>query len=162
MANGIRRVAGLGFDGSTVTTTLGKSELKLTKASYGDKLEKGELSNMGSQQIDEITPGSYKIDELKLSMSSVEFRAKFMPAMPKNGFGNVKLPFVISHSHPELGDDSDLIEDCYCTNLAAAVEASNKAEEVEVIFKPRQIKWTHERKTINALKGAVPVGAIAF
>lgn len=159
---GIRRVAGVGFDGSTVTTTFGKVEIRCIKASYGDKLEKGTLSLMGSQEIDEITPGTYSIDDLKITMSAVRFRAEFMPAMPQTGGGNVAMPVVVGRVHPDLGEDSDLIENCYCTNWGAAVENSNKAEEVELTFKAKQIKWTNARKTINALAGVIPAGAVGF
>lgn len=159
---GLRVNTGAGFDGSTVTTTLGKTELKLIKASYGETLDKGVLSYMGSQTQDEITPGNYKTDDLKMTMSSVIFRGIFLPRLPTQGFGNVALPFVISRAHPSIGSDSDLLLGCYCKNLAAAIENSNKAEEVELAWQITQIKWTNARKTINALKGAVPVGAVAL
>lgn len=140
--------------------TFGKTEIRCIKAGYGDKLEVGTLSEMGSQEIDEITPGTYATDELKVTMSSVRFRTEFMPAFPSGG-GNLQIPVVIGRSHPDLGDDSDLLEGCRCTNLGAAVENSNKAEEVEVTFKPRQVKWTNERKTINKIGSAV-IGAAGF
>lgn len=158
----MQRVAGVGLDGSTVTASMGKLDLRLVKASYGDKLEPGFLSYMGSQQQDEQTQGSYKTDNAKLTMSAVEFRTKLMPAMPTNGGGNLRVPIVIGRSHPDLGDDSDLLEDCRCVNWAAAVENSNKAEEVELEYTVRQIKWTDERKTINAIAGSTAATTHGF
>lgn len=159
---GLRRVAGIGFDGSTVSTTFGKVPVPLLKAAYGDKLEKVYLSYMGSQEQDEQTPGTYKTDDLQITMSSVIFRTVLMPAFPQTGGGNVRMPIVINREHPELGDDSDLLEDCTCSNWAAAVENSNKAEETTLTWTVRQIKWTDARKTLNQLRGVVPAGAIGF
>ncbi len=159
---GLRRVAGAGLDGSTVTATLGKLEVPLISASYADKLEPGKLSYMGSQQIDELTQGTYSTEDAKLKMSAVIFRTVVMPAMPSIGGGNVRMPIVIGRTHPDLGDDSDLLEGCRITNWPAAVENSNKAEEVELTCTIQQIKWTDQRKTINNLAGVVPSGTIGF
>lgn len=159
--SGIRRVAGLGLDGSNVSITFGKVEIECISATYGDKVEKGTLSAMGAQQIDEVTQGTYSIDDCKIKMSSVRFRTLLIPAMPATGGGNVRMPLVVGRSHPELGDDSDLLDGSYITNWGAAVENSSKAEEVELTCKVTQILWTNERKTINQLRG-VPAGAHAF
>jgi hypothetical protein len=156
----MKRVIGIGLDGSNVSTTLGKVEVPLISASYGDKLEPGTLSAMGGQQIDEITPGNYATDDAQLKLSSVVFRTIIMPAMPATGGGNVRMPIVVSRSHPDLGDDSDLLEGCRIINWAAAVENSNKAEEVTLNVTVRQIRWTYARKTINQLRG--PDGSIAL
>lgn len=159
---GIRRVTGLGFDGSNVTATFGRKEIRLISASYADRLEKGKLSQMGSQEIDEISNGTYATEDAKLKISAVTFRTVLMPAMPATGGGNVRMPIVIGREHPDLGDDSDLLEGCTINNWAAAVENSNKVEEVELTATVRQIRWTHQRKTINQLAGAVPAGATGF
>jgi hypothetical protein len=158
----LRRVANVGLDGSTVTIALGKLEIRVMSAGYGDSLKPEALSYMGSQTIDEMTPGVYETDEGSIKMSAVKFRTELMPAMPTTGGGNVRLPIVVTRTHPDLGSDSDLLENCRFTNWAAAVENSAKAEEVELKFKPQQIKWTDERKTINALVGAAPTGSVGF
>ena len=158
----LRRVANVGFDGSNVTISLGKLEIRILSASYGDSLKPEALSYMGSQQIDEMSPGVYETDEGKIKMSAVRFRTEFMPAMPTTGGGNIRIPIVVTRSHPDLGDDSDLLENCRITNLPAAVENSAKLEEVEITFKPTQIKWTNDRKTINALAGSQTTGATGF
>lgn len=159
---GLRRVAGVAFDGSVVTVTFGKAEIRCIKASYGDKLDKAKLTEMGSQQIDAVTQGSYGTDDLKVTMSSHRWRTEFMPLMPQTGGGNLPLAIVVGRSHPQLGDDSDLLEGCYCTANGGSVENSNKAEEVELTFTVTQIKWTNDRKTINQLAGVVPPGASGF
>ncbi len=160
----LRRVIGAGLDGSTVTTTFGKAEIQLIKAAYGDKLETAFLSYMGSQEQDEQSPGSYKTDELKITMTAMIFRSVLMPSFPNNGAGLVKMPIVISRSHPEsnVGGDSDLLLDCRCMNFAASVENSNKIEEVELTWTVRQIKWTRVRKTINQIKLGGAAGLAAF
>lgn len=159
---GLRRVAGVGFDGSTVSIGIGKADIRCLSSSYGDSLKPEALSYMGSQRIDEMSPGSYETEEAKLKMSSKVFRTELMPLLPQHGFGNVRIPITVTRSHPDLGDDSDLLENCRLTNIPAALENSAKLEEVELTFKPQQIYWTNERKTINALQGAVPVGLIGL
>lgn len=159
---GLRRVAGVGFDGSTVAIAFGKVEIRCMSASYGDGLKPEKLTYMGSQTIDEMSPGVYETEDAKIKMSAVKFRTEFMPAMPTQGGGNVRIPITVTRSHPDLGDDSDLLEGCRLMNLPAAIENSAKLEEVELTFSVQQIKWTNDRKTINALQGAVPVGASSF
>ena len=163
---GIKRVVGIGLSGQNVSSTFGKIPVKLISASYADKLEVGTLSMMGAQEIDEVTQSTYALDEVTLKISSVEFRATLMPRMPKNGGGNIRIPIVINFSHPDLGSDSDLLDGCRIINWPAAMENSNSALEVELKAHCRQIFWTHQRKTINALRGpngiAVPVGAHGF
>ncbi len=157
----LRRVAGAGFDGSTVTTTLGKIEIPILKADYGDSLETAFLSYMGGQEQDEQSPGAYKTNNLKITISAMIFRSVVMPAFPLNGFGLTKLPIVIGRSHPEAGADSDLLIDCRCTNLAAAVENSNKIEETPLEFTVRQVKWTRRRMTINQVRLAGGLAAVS-
>lgn len=148
----LRRVANLGLDGSTVTVTLGKIQVPAITASYGDKLTPGKLTAMGSQEIDELTPGNYETDDAKIKVSAVTWRTVIMPAMPKTGGGNVRMSLVIGREHPDLGDDSDLLEGCRIISMPSAAENSNKPEEVELTFTVRQVFWTDERKTLNQLR----------
>lgn len=157
----MQQVANLGLDGSTVTATFGRAQIRCVKASYGDKLAKEKLREMGGQTIDEITQGTYDTDETKITMSSLRFRTEFMPLMPKTGGGNKVMTIVMGRRHPDLGSDSDALEGCQCTNLGAAVENSAKSETVELAFITRQIKWTNARKTINLLGGPINGGGLS-
>lgn len=157
----LRRVANVGLDGSTVTMSFGKVEIRCIKASYGDKLEKSKLSEMGGQTIDAISRGTYATDDLKVTMSAIRYRTEFMAAMPTTGGGNVKMPIVIGRSHPDAGSDSDLLEGCEYLGTTQAVENSSKVEEVELNFIVAQLKMTDERKTINQT-GSVQVGTSGF
>lgn len=159
---GIRRVVGASLDGSNVRVILGKTEVPALSASYADRLETADLSYMGRQQIDETTQGTYARDDGELKISSVIFRAEFMPRMPLRGGGNIRIPLIIAFSHPELGSDSDLLEACRIVNWAAAVQNSNASLETTLKLKYRQIFWTEQRKTINDLDGGIPRGASAF
>jgi hypothetical protein len=157
----LRRVTGAGFDGSTVTTTLGKIEIPIIKADYGDALETAFLSYMGGQENDEQSPGSYKTNNLKLTVSAMVLRVDILPNFPVNGFGLTELPIVISRSHPEAGADSDMLLRCRCTNLAAAVENSNKVEESTLEFTVGQVKWTRNRMTINKVRKAGGLASVS-
>lgn len=156
------RVAGIGFDGSTVTVTIGKKEIRVIKAAYGDKLESAFLSYMGAQTQDEQTPGTYKTDSLKITMSGTLFRAELLPLFYSTGAGLKSLAIVIGRTHPDIGSDSDLLQGCRLSSLAGSVENSNKAEETEFEFTVRQVYWGNARKTINSLKGANPTGSSAL
>ncbi len=158
----MHRVIGSGIDGSSVTTTIGKGEVPIIKADYGDSLETTFLSYLGSMEQDEQSPGSYKTSNLKMTVSAMIFRTIIMPNFPNNGAGLVKLPIIISRTHPETGSDSDLLIDCRCMNFAAAVENSNKVEETTMEWTIRQIKWTRARKTINQIKNGGASGVSKF
>ncbi len=159
---GIQRVVGTEFDGTSVTTTFGRHPIKATKAAYKDSLEVEKLSSMGSQGQDAMTAGTYKTDQVSLTFRSSVFRSQLMPLFPTNGGGNIPVQIVVSFSNPQIGSDSDLLENCRCVNWAAACEASNKGLEVETMWETLQIRWTSDRKTLNALNGAVPNGASTF
>src|SRR5258708_2957681 len=147
----VRRVDKIAFDGSSLTVTMRRHIIALRKASYGDKLETDFGSNMGSQQVDFRTPGSYSTVDPKFTMESVVFRAEFYPLMQKNGYGNEQLPIVVTESHPDLGDDSDLLDGVRFTGLDRAFESSNKANEVEFGAVFNQLYIGNERKTINTI-----------
>lgn len=159
----LTRVAGIGFDGSSVSTTIGKVPIQLIKASYGDSLETQWVQLMGQQTQGEQSMGSYKTTELSITMTAFVFRTVFLPAMPQNGGGNIYLPLVIGRSHPQLGDDSDLLDACRILNLSAAVENSAKVEEIELKGSITQIYWGDSRKTLNYIvrTNEVPAGAQA-
>lgn len=158
----IRRVARIALSGTDLTMTIGRHQIACRKASYGDKLETDSGSNMGSQQIDFRTRGSYTTEEAKITMESVVFRAELMPLFQQNGFGNEEIPIIFSFSHPDLGDDSDLLDEARFTNIAQALEASNKAFEVDFGITFNQLYLTDERKTINAIDPSVPLNASNF
>lgn len=149
----IKRVQGNGLDGSNVSTTFGKTAIPLIEASYGDSLETETLTNMGAQEIDERSLGTYKTEDGSLKMSATVFRSVFLPALAANGFGNVPFPMVVSVSHPDLGDDSDLLEQCRIVNLADAKAASASVLTVELKIVYNQIRWGSDRKTINKRRG---------
>lgn len=158
----IRRVIGIEVDGSIVTTTFGRHEIPCLKASYGDTLETAFLVEMGSQKNAAQTPGTYKTEDATFTFRSTVFRARVMPLMPKFGGGNIIIPIVIGFSHPDIGSDSDLLSGARFTGWKAAYENSNKAAEIEIKATVLQVRWTSRRQTINALNGAVPVGASKF
>lgn len=158
----IKRVIGIEIDGTIVTTTFGRHEITTLKVSYKDGLETAFLNEIGTQAQAAQTPGTYKTDDIAITFRSTVFRARVMPLFPKYGGGNVIIPIVIGFAHPDIGNDSDLLFGCRCVNWGTSIENSNKAVEVETMWKARQIFWTSQRKTINALKGAVPVGASKF
>lgn len=158
----IKRVSRIALSGTNITMTIGRHQIACRKASYGDKLETDSGSNMGSQQIDFRTMGTYTTDEAKITMESVVFRSEFMPLLQQNGFGNEEIPIIFSYSHPDLGDDSDLLDESRFTNLSQAIEASNKALEVDFGIVFNQLYLTDERKTINAIDPSVPLTTSNF
>lgn len=159
---GITRTVDVELDGTTVTATFGRHEIKALSASYGDSLETEVVRVMGSQQQSARTAGTYKTESVKIKFRASVFRAEVMPLFPTNGGGNVRVPIVVSFSHPDIGSDSDLLDGARCVNFAAACEASSKALEVETTWEILQVYWTSDRKTINSLNGVAPSGASSF
>ena len=159
---GIRHLDGTALDGTTIQVTFGRQEIKCLKATYGDKIETATLTEMGSQKIDYRTRGTYSTVEGKFSFESTTFRAIFAPLLQKDGFGNEKLPIIVGFWHPDLGDDSDLLDKARFVGLDQALENSNKALEVEVTIVYDQVYWTDNRITINQRDTTTGLGPSNF
>ena len=159
---GITRVSDVELDGSTVTVTFGRHEIRALSASYGDSLETEVIRQMGAQLQAARTAGTYKTETVKIKFRASVFRAEVMPLFPVNGGGNLTVPITVNFSHPDIGSDSDLIDGARCTNWTAACENSSKALEVETTWECLQVYWTSDRKTINATNGITPSGASQF
>lgn len=158
----MRRISKIALDGTNITMMFGRNQVPCTKASYADKIETATLSHMGSQAIDARTMGTYSTEEAKVSMDSVVFRAEFEPLLQKAGYGNEQIPIVFGYSHPDLGDTSDMLDQCRFTGLSQALENSNKALEVEIGIVFNQLYVGDDRRTINQPNPAVPLGASKF
>ncbi len=159
----INRVNRIALDGTTLTIAFGRAVIACTKASYGDGIETTTLSSMGSQSIDARTPGTYKVEDAKVSMDSVIFREEMMPLMAVDGFGNEILPaIIVAYQQADLGFDSDALGEARFIGLTAAVENSNKAFEVEFGIVFNQLYWTNDRKTINQRDLITPLPASKF
>ncbi|MEQ9324836.1 MAG: hypothetical protein RIF41_37060 [Polyangiaceae bacterium] len=150
----IKRVEGLGLDGSTVNIMLGKIEVPMISASYGDKLDVGELGYMGGQQIDELTQGKYSTDEITFEVSDVIYRSLILPNMPSRGMGVIRIPsIIINKEHPDLGSDSDQLSGCRLIGWPMQINNTQEAFKLSLKAKCRQVLWGSERKTINLLRG---------
>ncbi|SRR6266404_1882100 len=158
----IKRVRGLGLDGTTTTIAFGRAQIPCISVSYGDKLEPENLSYLGSQQIDEQTEGTYSTVPAKIKMSAVVYRADLMPLLQKVGFGAERLSVVVSETHPDLGSDSDLLTGARFTGTDAASENSNKVKEVEFEMSFTQLYWGNDRITRNKLNTQVALGSSKF
>jgi hypothetical protein len=157
----MKRVLGLEHDGSTVAMTIGRTQIELTEASYGDNLSPEKLRQMGSQVINAITPGTYDTEDGVIKMPMSVFRAEFAPLMDQYGFGNRVLPVVFSFVHPDTGSDSDALE-ARILGIKEALANTNAPNIVELKMVVRQIWWTDMRITINAQDTSVPLGQSAF
>ena len=151
----IRRVNRTAFDGTCISITLGRSQAKCLKISYGDKLEPQTLSNMGSQEIDAMTPGNYSTEDAKVTMEATEYRASILPYLTP-GYGNQLMPIVVGFSHPDVGDDSDLLDGARIIGNSAPAETGGKFHEVEFTIKFMQLAMGEKRVTINRLAGTTP------
>jgi hypothetical protein len=147
----MKRLVGTELDGTTVTMTIGKYQFDILRASYSDRLEVEQLSQMGSQEISAQTPGIYKVDKGKIVMSASVFRGELAPLLDQFGWGNREHSVVVSYTHQDLGSDSDMLTGCRLTMVNAAPENSAKPLEHEFELTYRQIFWTDARLTINRL-----------
>lgn len=146
----IQRIRGYELDGTTITMVIGRTQFDILKCSYGDKLSPEKLRQMGRQDIDSITRGTYDTDDGKFSVAASVFRGELAPLLDVEGFGNRVIPVIFCFNHPELGNDSDLME-ARIISLSGSGENSSKPNENELGLIIRQIWWTNERKTINDL-----------
>jgi len=156
----LRRVKGIELDGTTTIMTIARTEISCLGANYGDNIAPEKLRQMGSQQIDATTMGTYETEEGKIRMSASNFRGIFFPLIDQNGFANRVVPVIFSFFHPQLGNDSDLLDGCRFIKLSQALEASSKAQEVEFGILVRQIYWTERRVTINSLDTSLPLSPV--
>lgn len=145
----VTRINGVEFDGSTCKITFGVYEIPFLSADYGDSLKPEPVRECGSQEIVAMTPGQYEVKEAKIKFRSTVFRELLVPRFTAIGFGNQRVQLVVNFYHPEIGADSDLLQDARLVDLGAAIEASNKGLEVETTWQPRQVLWTSARKRIN-------------
>jgi hypothetical protein len=158
----MRRVNRIGLDGTSVTIAFGRAQIPCLTASYADGLEPQNLTYMGFQEISEQTEGTYKTENAKVKMSAVVFRADLFPLLQQDGFGRERLSVVVSESHPDLGDDSDLLDGARFVGISDAYENSSKAREVEFEISFTQLYRGNDRKTVNSLNLAVPLGSSNF
>ncbi len=158
----IQRVDRIAADGTTVTTILGKHQIPALKASYGDKIEREVGSEMGSQQIDYETPGKYSTEVLALTFEYVRFHEDISPLLQTDGFGNERIPIVVAVSHPDLGSDSDLLDQCRFLSQKDSVDNTSGARVVETEWSTNQIYWGDERKTRNKLDLSQPLDISKF
>jgi hypothetical protein len=153
----IRRVSKIAADGTTLTITFGTHQAKVLSISYGDHVETQQMSHAGSQAIDAETQGTYGVDDGVVKMESLEFRQSIMPLMRIDGFGADQFPIVVTDSHPQFGDDSDLLDRAHFVGLKAARDNSNNVATVEFGIKYQQVWWGNDRRTINRLDMSRPL-----
>lgn len=158
----ITRVSDTEHDGSSLFMTIGKTNVRLIKASYGDKVEKGDVQEMGTQAISAVTPGTYKPENMKVTMRNSVWRAVFMPRLPIQGASNTPLSIVISYINPDVGSDSDRAAPAFYVGSSISPDNTNKGVDVDVEFKVQQYYWTDKRTTKNSVVGAFAIGITLF
>jgi len=133
---------------------MGRVSVEAIEISYGDKLDPAHLTNMGSHQIDTVSRGAYATEPGRLKIEAVRFRADIAPHVQRYGFGTERFPMVVSFSHPDLGEDSDLLENVAIIGLQSALKQGNEITVVELGLDYTQVRWTNDRRTINLLDTA--------
>ena len=154
----ITRTSGTEHDGSSIFLVIGTTAIRAIKASYGDKMEKSDVVEMGTQFISAVTAGTYKPDEAKITFRNSVWRSEFMPKLPFMGSSNSPITVVIQFTSPDAGSDSDLWKPCYYTGSSLSLDSSNKGVEVDVTFKVQQYYWTEARTTKNSIAGGLAIG----
>jgi hypothetical protein len=155
----IKRV-GLNFDGSTVHVTVGKIEIPVISATYGDNLKSEWVYRLGTQIAEDDTPGQYETEEGTLKMSDKNYRLDLMPALAKYGAGNTRVKAVITRTHPEMGTDSDALLGFRVMGAKSSPEAGAKGLEIEIKTRYRVVQWTNARKVFGNPTGTGAVGRV--
>jgi hypothetical protein len=151
----IQRVTNTEFDGASTFIVIGTHTIPAIKASYSDKVEKGEVAEMGNQGIAAVTPGYYKPEMGKITFRNSVWRKLFLPLIPIMGSANSPTSIVVSYLNDGIGSDSDLWKPCWYVGSSLSPESSNKAIEVECEFKVLQYFWGDDRKIKNSVAGLV-------
>lgn len=154
------RNVGLNFDGSTVHVTVGKIEIPVISASYGDNMEAEWVYRLGTQTPEDDTPGQYKPEDGTIKMSDKNLRVHLLPALAKYGAGNTRVKAVITRSHPEMGSDSDALLGFRFMGIKSSIEAGAKGIEAEIKVRYRLVQWGDARKMFGNPKGTGAVGRV--
>jgi hypothetical protein len=162
MSISLQRVNRLALDGSTVSMYFGRAVIECLKATYGDKIETQTVTQMGSQEISARTRGTYSTEEATITMDTQVYRSELAPLLDYDGFGNRTLPIIIQYYHPDIGDDSDLLDRARFVGGGAATENTANPLTVDIKIAFDQLYWTNERKTRNQLSVNTALGEGAF
>ena len=154
----IRRISGTEYDSSCNRLTIGKTEIDFLSISYSDNLEIERVWEHGQQVPVARTPGQYKPGDGKLKVRGTVGRKEILYELPRIGAGNVVLNAVVSFSHQDIGDDSDLIEGFSILGASADHSNDSKAQEMEFTFTYRRVLWTSKRVCFGSTVGPSAVG----
>lgn len=155
----VQRV-GLNFDGSTVHMTVGKIEIPLISASYGDAVKSEWTYRTGIQVPEDDTPGQYEPEEGSMKISDVNARVILFPALAKFGAANTRRVAVVTRTHPEIGTDSDMLVGFRIMGTKASIEASAKGQEMEFKVRYRIVAWSERRMMFGNPSGTGAVGTV--
>ena len=156
----IRRVTAVECDGSCFTLTIGLTEIPYLSMSYSDNVAPEWVYETGSQVPTADTPGQYKPGDGKLKLRNSVARAIILPNLPQFGAANAKTQAVCNFLHPDVGADSDLLEDFRILGGAASFEASAKAAEIELSIRYRLVRWTDRRICFGNPRGGGAIGTL--
>jgi len=156
----IRRVRGLEFDGSCINITLGLTQIPHISFSYSDNVSSEWVREMGSQIPVADTPGIYETEDGSLKMRSSVARELLFPRLPQFGAANAIMQAVSNFVHPDIGFDSDLLEDFRIMGSKSSLENSAKGIEAEFAVRYRLIKWTNQRICFGSQTGGSAVGVL--
>lgn len=140
------------YDGTCITTHLGREEYPFQKITYEDGLDGVELlTHIGSQEASARTRGIYKPAVATISQLRAEWD-RLVKRFPSNGFGNFRFPVTCTYNHPDLGKVTDRLLKCTIIGVKNDAEATGKATLVEMKIQPQQI--VRNDRTINVRRNA--------
>lgn len=150
------------YDANTFFFRWGILDVPLIGCAYGDSLDKGTLSEIGSQAVTAITLGAYKPEPAKLKVRRSVWTSIVVPKLPKNGFGNLRFPLTVIGNHPEIGSFEDKLSPAYLIKVAEpGIEGgSNKPDVLDIDLMVQQYWW--DGKTLNRIEGVPDTGTLSF
>jgi hypothetical protein len=154
-------VGDVAWDGGCVEIRTGRGAYPMTKLSYAHSIEREPVTRLGSQRVDALTVGGYKIDKVMATMEAAvyaAFRNALKASAGGGGFANQRFSVHVEQSHPDIGDDNDRLGQCSWAGSKKDVEGGSKPNLVEVTFDCRQIY--ENGSTPNRTRGPI-VGGIA-
>lgn len=127
------------YDGSSVKLRLGGTAVDGQKLEYGESIKVDKIKRFGQQSPAARTIGTHELKDGKLTIEIGTLRRLLIPKLPANGANIFEFPITAQQVHPDLGTYSVILDRVRLLGLEESLEASEKANMVDITIDYMQI-----------------------